>query len=163
MSQNLIDVDLAGMPAPHPMDVKGTDFPLVVAGNGEPILFVHGAWADHRIWCGLWKPISRHAKFLAYTQRHFGNWNWPDEKPYARRIHTEDLINLLEVLEYPVHLAGFHLAQRLQPGEHGRRLPAGGVDFNPATRRRNSLQVFRQSPASDVGDPVHHVLDLVVR
>lgn len=134
MSQNLIEVDLAGMPAPHPMDVKGTDFPLVVAGNGEPILFVHGAWADHRIWCGLWKPISRHAKFLAYTQRHFGNWNWPDEKPYARRIHTEDLINLLEVLEYPVHLTGWSYA--------------GGILLRAAATSPNkvlSLNIFEPS------------------
>ena len=47
---------------------------------------------------------------MAYTQDHFGNWRWSDEKPYARRFHTEDLINILEALDYPVHLAGWSYA-----------------------------------------------------
>lgn len=60
------------MPAPLHLEAAGVSFPMVVAGEGPPILFVHGAWADLRIWCGLWKQISERHKFLAITQRHFG-------------------------------------------------------------------------------------------
>ncbi|WP_193747953.1 MULTISPECIES: alpha/beta fold hydrolase [unclassified Leisingera] len=104
------EIDLAGMPAPLAFAVKEISFPMVVEGSGSPVLFVHGAWADHRIWCGLWKPVSRRAKFMAYTQRHFGDWHWPNDKPFARRVHTEDLIDILEKLEEPVHLAGWSYA-----------------------------------------------------
>ncbi|CUK01943.1 haloalkane dehalogenase [Ruegeria denitrificans] len=103
-------VDLAGMPAPRSFVVNGTRFPLVAVGLGAPILFVHGAWADHRIWCGFWQPVSQKAKFLAITQRHFGDWKWPGDKPFARRVHTEDLIDILDALEEPVHIVGWSYA-----------------------------------------------------
>ncbi|WP_268877844.1 alpha/beta fold hydrolase [Roseovarius litorisediminis] len=98
------------MPDPERLNVDGTSFPLVRVGNGVPVLFVHGAWADHRIWCGFWKPMSRKTKFMAITQRHFGLMEWADDKPFSRQVHTDDLIAVLAKLDEPVHLFGWSYA-----------------------------------------------------
>ena len=98
------------MPAPLHLEAAGVSFPMVVAGEGPPILFVHGAWADLRIWCGLWKQISERHKFLAITQRHFGREVWPSTRPYSRAVHTDDLIAVLRAMNASVHLVGWSYA-----------------------------------------------------
>ncbi len=110
MNDEFNSIDMAGMPEPERIEVNGAGFPLVRVGRGAPILFVHGAWADHRIWCGFWRRVSRSAQFMAVTQRHFGSTPWPDDKPFARRIHIKDLAALLTELGEPVHLAGWSYA-----------------------------------------------------
>lgn len=101
---------MLGMPEPTLLDAAGTSFPLVKAGAGAPILFVHGAWADLRIWCGVWQQVARTYEFLAVTQRHFGCHNWSGEPAFARAIHTQDLIGLIKVLNKPMHLVGWSYA-----------------------------------------------------
>jgi pimeloyl-ACP methyl ester carboxylesterase len=95
------------MPGPEVIEVAGAQFPLVRAGDGNPVLFLHGAWADHRTWSGLWRHIAARHRFLAYTARHFGVANWPPEPPYAARVHGEDLVAILDRLGVPVHLVGW--------------------------------------------------------
>jgi pimeloyl-ACP methyl ester carboxylesterase len=102
--------DMLGMPEPTFLGTAGTSFPLVRAGAGAPILFVHGAWADLRIWCGVWQQVAKTYEFLAVTQRHFGCHNWSGEPPFARAIHTQDLIALVKVLNKPMHLVGWSYA-----------------------------------------------------
>lgn len=101
---------MLGMPEPAFLEAAGTSFPLVKAGNGAPILFVHGAWADLRIWCGVWQRVASTYEFLAVTQRHFGCHNWSRKPPFARAIHTQDLIALVKVLNKPIHLVGWSYA-----------------------------------------------------
>jgi pimeloyl-ACP methyl ester carboxylesterase len=98
------------MPEADFLEVRAARFPLVSVGGGPRILFVHGAWADHRIWCGAWKPVSCSFEFLAVTQRHFGLDHWHDDKPFSRRVHTEDLLVVLGELKGPVHLVGWSYA-----------------------------------------------------
>jgi pimeloyl-ACP methyl ester carboxylesterase len=98
------------MPAPLRLEAAGASFPLVAAGTGYPILFVHGAWADLRIWSGLWEQIASRHEFLAVTQRHFGRDTWPNTRPFSRDVHTDDLIALVKALNKPVHLAGWSYA-----------------------------------------------------
>jgi pimeloyl-ACP methyl ester carboxylesterase len=134
MDGRMNEIDLAGMPASTPLGINEAIFPVVKVGGGTPILFAHGAWADHRIWCGFWKPISRKASFMAVTQRHFGSGSWPDDKPFSRKVHTDDLIALLGKLEKPVHLAGWSYA--------------GGVLLRAAAavpERVRSLTIFEPS------------------
>lgn len=102
--------DMLGMPKQHRMEVADASFPLVTAGGGQPILFVHGAWADLRIWCGLWELISERHEFLAVTQRYFGCDGWPRIKPFSRDVHTDDLVALIKALNKPVHLVGWSYA-----------------------------------------------------
>lgn len=96
----------AEMPAPHPLEAAGAAFPVVTAGEGEPILFVHGALGDYRKWDGLWEDVAAGHRFIAYTQRWFGTTAWPDDKPYARDVQDDDLAAILKALGEPVHLVG---------------------------------------------------------
>ena len=103
------------MPDSKFIEASGTSFPFVEAGSGTPLLFVHGAWADLRIWCGLWEEIARNHKFLAITQRHFGYQDWPNTNPFSRDIHTDDLIALIKRIDKPVHLVGWSYAGGILP------------------------------------------------
>ncbi len=60
------------------VDAAGASFPYVTAGAGEPVLFVHGAFSDHRIWEPMREAVAGDHRFLAYTQRHFGPEDWPE-------------------------------------------------------------------------------------
>ena len=101
---------MLGMPGPFRLEAADASFPLVAAGSGPPILFVHGAWADLRIWCGLWEQIAERHEFLAITQRHFGRNGWPDTRPFSHDVHTHDLIALVKALNKPLHLVGWSYA-----------------------------------------------------
>lgn len=81
-------------------------FPLVTAGEGEPVLFVHGAIGDYRKWDGLWKDVADGHRFMAVTQRWFGTTAWPDDKPFSRDVQDDDLVAILQALGEPVNLVG---------------------------------------------------------
>ena len=55
----------AEMPAPATVEAAGAEFPYVTAGEGEPVLFVHGSVADYRIWAGLWDDVARDHRVVA--------------------------------------------------------------------------------------------------
>src|SRR5688572_32016836 len=96
----------AEMPEPRMLEAAGAAFPMVTAGEGEPVLFVHGALGDYRKWDGLWQDVAAGHRFIAYTQRWFGTTRWPEDKPYARDVQDDDLVAILEALDEPVHLVG---------------------------------------------------------
>jgi pimeloyl-ACP methyl ester carboxylesterase len=96
----------AEMPAPGTVEAAGAAFPVVTAGEGEPVLFVHGALGDYRKWDGLWEDVAAGHRFIAYTQRWFGTTAWPEDKPYARDVQDDDLVAILQALGEPVHLVG---------------------------------------------------------
>ena len=95
------------MPAPEMLEVGDVAFPFVSAGTGEPALFVNGSWADLRGWCDLWRDVAAEHRFMAYTHRHFGATQWPQDKPFSRDVHTADLVAILRTLNEPVHLVGW--------------------------------------------------------
>jgi pimeloyl-ACP methyl ester carboxylesterase len=103
-------VHMLGMPAPLCLELADASFPTVSAGEGPPILFLHGAWADLRIWYGLWKQVAQSHRFLAITQRHFGSTDWPSTKPFSRDVHTDDLLGVVEALNTSLHLVGWSYA-----------------------------------------------------
>ena len=96
----------AEMPAPRMLEAAGAMFPIVTAGEGEPVLFVHGALGDYRKWDGLWEDVADGHRFMAYTQRWFGTTEWPSDKPYSWDVHTADLVAVLQAIGEPVHLVG---------------------------------------------------------
>ena len=95
------------MPSPRIMTVEGVGFPCVAAGTGDPVLFVHGSWADYRAWCDLWQDVAAQHRFMAYTHRHFGKGHWPKDKPFSCDVHSDDLVAILRELGEPVHLVGW--------------------------------------------------------
>lgn len=89
------------------VEAAGAKFPFVQAGDGEPVLFVHGAFADYRAWEPLREDVAEEHRFIAYTQRQFGTGDWPEEPGFSRDVHEEDLVALLEAWGEPMHLVGW--------------------------------------------------------
>ncbi|WP_444912744.1 alpha/beta fold hydrolase [Microbulbifer sp. PAAF003] len=77
-------------------------------GQGEPIVFVHGALADARMWQEHCKILSSEFRAISFTQRHFSNPGNPSEGPFGIDTHAADLVGLIEALDIgPVHLVGW--------------------------------------------------------
>lgn len=96
----------AQMPEPRMIEANGAEFPMVTAGAGTPVLFVHGALGDYRKWDKLWRDVAERHRFLAYTQRWHGTSAWPADKPYSRETQEDDLVAILHVLDEPMNLVG---------------------------------------------------------
>lgn len=95
----------------HPikfMAVDGTSLAYIERGDGEPVVFVHGAITDLRIWLDQVEHFSKTHRAIAYSRR----MHWPGEKvqddgPYLRASHTRDLVSFLEGLDLKqAHLVG---------------------------------------------------------
>ena len=89
------------------VEAAGVSFPVVEAGEGEPVLFIHGSLSDHRAWDGIRDIVAENHRFIAYTQRHFGKADWPDEPVFGRDVHETDLVALLDTWNEPMHLMGW--------------------------------------------------------
>ena len=98
---------VAQEPAVKQAEAAGASFPVVDVGKGEPILFVHGAFADHRAWEPVRDTVAEGHRFIAYTQREFGTTDWPDEPVYGQDVHESDLVALLDTWGEPMHLVGW--------------------------------------------------------
>ena len=95
------------MPSSEMLKVGDVLFPFVSVGTGEPVLFVNGSWADLRGWCNLWQDVAVAHRFMAYTHRHFGATQWPQDKPFSQDVHTADLVAILRTLNEPINLVGW--------------------------------------------------------
>lgn len=89
------------------VEAAGASFPYVEMGEGEPVLFIHGALGDHRLWDIVRDDMAADHRFIALTMRHFGEGEWPDDKPFSRDVHEADLIAVLRAWGEPMHLVGF--------------------------------------------------------
>lgn len=92
------------------LDVNGYNLEYVDIGAGEPIVFVHGAIGDYRTWANYLQPISESARYVAYTRRHYGTQDWPEDAPTQddQVQHAKDLAALIESLDAgPVHLVSW--------------------------------------------------------
>lgn len=103
----LLLVSALAVAAPHDslaeerlMVVAETNLAYTEEGTGRPILFVHGAISDARVWNGYSRSIAASGRFVAYTQRYFGTRDWPDEgEQFSRETHITDLIAFVEGLD----------------------------------------------------------------
>lgn len=102
----LVDAALADMPADG-VAAAGATFPMVTKGEGVPVLFVHGSFADHRAWAGLSDDVAAGHRFLAYTQRLHGTGQWPTDKPFSQEVFAEDLVAILGTLDEPAHVVAW--------------------------------------------------------
>ncbi|WP_181164698.1 alpha/beta fold hydrolase [Amaricoccus solimangrovi] len=81
------------------MQVDGAELSYSERGEGRPVVFVHGALSDARIWDGYAGTIAAQGRFMAYTQRYFGTGDWPDKgERFSRETHVGDLIAFVEGL-----------------------------------------------------------------
>jgi pimeloyl-ACP methyl ester carboxylesterase len=78
-------------------------------GKGTPVVFVHGAMSDHRVWDPYRDAVSLRYRFVAYSQRYFGTDPWPDNGAnFSAATHAADLGQLIRSLGAgPVHLVSW--------------------------------------------------------
>ena len=97
-------------PLAKEIEVNGVRLSYVEEGAGEPIVFVHGAFSDLRVWEPVVREeVARRYRFIAYTQRYHGLGAWKgDGKEYSTVTHADDLAKFITSLNAgPVHLVGY--------------------------------------------------------
>ena len=81
-----------------------------IAGDGAPVLFIHGFGLDARMWDPQWAVFAKRHRVIRYDMRGYGGSSVP-EGPYS---HTEDLLALIDSLgAHPAHLVGLSLGGRV--------------------------------------------------
>lgn len=96
---------LASVPVPAAMKgcfpvstrARGAEFHHVQAGQGLPLVFLHGVLGDWRTWAPQWEAFTARYDCLAYSRRH----NWPNRNPHIAPDHSalteaQDLEALLD-------------------------------------------------------------------
>ena len=135
-------------PAPpivKPARVNGVDLVYLEQGQGAPVLFVHGAFSDHRAWDGQREAVAQRYRYIAPTQRYFGTAPWPDDgERYSLAVHADDLAAFIrEINVGPVHVVGWSYggAIELMLAAHHPELVKSLLFFEPA------LATFIEDPA----------------
>jgi pimeloyl-ACP methyl ester carboxylesterase len=78
------------------------------AGNGPPLVCVHGSLCDFRIWSSVLGPLTRKHRVIAPSLRHFFPDHWDGVgETYSTAQHIDDVIAFIEKLDTrPVDLMG---------------------------------------------------------
>jgi 3-oxoadipate enol-lactonase len=80
------------------------------AGDGAPVVFVHGFGLDSSMWDPQWAAFATRHRVIRYDMRGYGGSSVP-EGAYS---HTEDLLALIDFLgAHPAHLVGLSLGGRV--------------------------------------------------
>jgi pimeloyl-ACP methyl ester carboxylesterase len=80
------------------------------AGEGDPIVLVHGFGLDLRMWNPQWPAFAQRHRVIRYDLRGYGDSSLP-EGTYS---HVDDLLGLIDFLgAAPVHLVGLSLGGRV--------------------------------------------------
>jgi pimeloyl-ACP methyl ester carboxylesterase len=86
--------------------VNGTTLGYIEKGEGDAIVFVHGAVCDLRIWLDQVELFSQNYRAISYSRRsHWPAAHHPANSGYLRTEHARDLICFLEAL----HLKKAHV------------------------------------------------------
>jgi pimeloyl-ACP methyl ester carboxylesterase len=99
----------AAAPAVKKASVNGVDLVYLEQGQGAPVVFVHGGFADHRAWEGQREAVAKHYWYIALTQRYFGTAPWPDGgEKFSLATHADDLAAFVRELKVgSVHVVGW--------------------------------------------------------
>ncbi len=91
------------------LDLDGYKISYIDIGEGEPVVFVHGAISDYRVWEAQMNPFSEKYRVIALSRRYAypNDQTLRDSNDYSVKAHAKDLQNILQKLNLgPVHLAG---------------------------------------------------------
>ena len=69
------------------------------SGEGDPVVLVHGSWADHEVWGQLAPLLARHSTVISYDRR---GHSASERPPGPRRIKDDDVEDLAGLI---AHLA----------------------------------------------------------
>jgi len=94
------------MPTIH---VNYIDLHYEIAGEGEPLLLIHGHGSSGRDWEMQISYFSRRYRVITFDVRGFGKSSKP-AGPYSMRLFAEDTAALLQRLDVvPAHIAGISM------------------------------------------------------
>lgn len=97
------------------------------AGDGEPVIFLHGFGLDSAMWDPQWQAFAHRYRVIRYDLRGYGRSSLP-EGPYS---HIDDLAALVDVLGVkPAHMIGLSM---------GGRIALRAVERDPALVRSLTL------------------------
>ena len=77
------------------LDVVGSQLHYEIAGEGSPVVLLHGGWLDLRQWDDEFEALTREFRVLRYDARGYGR-SPLGTAPYS---HHEDLATLLQKLD----------------------------------------------------------------
>ena len=95
-------------PTDKTMKVDGTTLHYVEQGSGTPVVFLHGAFSDHRVWEQQRQAVAAKHRFIGLTMRYFGTAPWPDNgTQWSHATHVADVAAFIRGLKAgPVVLVG---------------------------------------------------------
>lgn len=73
------------------LDVSGGKLFYEIAGEGAPVVFLHGFAVDHRVWDAQFKSLAASHRVIRYDLRGFGR----SSLPVGTYSHSEDLLALM--------------------------------------------------------------------
>lgn len=103
----------SGTPAPRHADVNGARLAYVEQGRGVPVVLVHGAMSDYRIWDRQRVALAANGyRAISYTQRYFGSEPWRHDGPkFGVPVQANDLAAFIRALGAgPVHLVAWSMS-----------------------------------------------------
>jgi pimeloyl-ACP methyl ester carboxylesterase len=83
-------------------EVNGAKLYFESAGEGEPLVLIHGLALDTRMWDDQFAVFANHFKVIRYDARGFGKSSLPTAQTYS---HADDLKALLDYL----HISSTHV------------------------------------------------------
>ena len=84
-------------------DVAGGRIYYEAAGQGDPVILIHGGFGDRRMWDAQFAALARSHRVVRYDHRGFGR----SSRPTAPYSATQDLVDLLDHLDIPAaHIVG---------------------------------------------------------
>jgi pimeloyl-ACP methyl ester carboxylesterase len=123
------------MTIPLRFPVTGGTLSARALGEGRPVLLLHGAVADERLWAPHQSLLADACRSIALTQRWFGTDDWPENGPrFGVDTHARDLISVIEALGAgPAVLAAWSYAGHVALTAAKRRpeLVAGVLLYEP--------------------------------
>ncbi len=86
----------------------GIELAYIEAGEGTPVVFIHGTLGDLYMWTDFVREFSKDYRAIAYSRR----YNYPNEnavqKDHSTAVEGEDLAAFIKTLQLPkVHIVGF--------------------------------------------------------
>ena len=87
------------------VQLEGVRLAYTETGSGDPVIFVHGAFSDHRYWGSQIADLSADYRCLAIDQRYCGN-SWTEvPDTYSLSTHAKDLsLFVSAVVGRPAHV-----------------------------------------------------------
>lgn len=92
--------DMESLPLERAVTADGTEFHYVTAGQGYPVVFIHGGFGDWTSWAPQWQHFTNTYRCFSYSRR----FSWPNRnrwREHAVAQDAQDLLALLDIWKLP--------------------------------------------------------------